>query len=148
MSPLLRSVSLFLLLLNRQVAPAWGGRLYNGRLESLSLLGSHFGAVDIPATFDYVVVGGGTAGLTIANRLSEHHTVAVIEAGGFYEIENSNLTEVPANDVYYLGKDPLWNNPLIDWAQYTTKQPALNDESVLFSQGHTLGGGSARNFMW
>jgi flavin-dependent dehydrogenase len=31
------------------------------------------------------VLGGGTAGLTIANRLAEKHTVAVIEAGGFYE---------------------------------------------------------------
>ena len=34
---------------------------------------------------DYIVVGGGTAGLTIANRLAENNTVAVIEAGGFYE---------------------------------------------------------------
>lgn len=100
--------------------------------------------------------------------MAKHFTVAVIEAGGFYEIENSNLTQVPANDVYYvralsiamfkhmavmliqgqLGKDPLWNNPLIDWQQFTEPQTGLNDESVLFSQGHTLGGGSARNFMW
>ena len=138
---------------------------FNEKLEALSLLGSHFGLVDIPATYDYVIVGGGTAGLTVANRLSKHFTVAVIEAGGFYEIENSNLTEVPANDVYYLGKSPLWNSPLIDWLQYTTPQAGLNGESVLFSQGHTLvsfllrmsndrctqriqGGSSARNFMW
>ena len=72
----------------------------------------------------------------------------MIEAGGFYEIQNSNLTQVPANDVYYLGKNPLWNNPLIDWFQQTTPQQGLNNESVLFSQGRTLGGGSARNFMW
>lgn len=123
-------------------------RIYDESLQSLSLLGSHFGSIDIPAEFDFVIIGGGTAGLTIANRLSEKHTVAIIEAGGFYEIENSNLTEVPSNCVYYLGKDPLWNNPLIDWAQYTTPQPALNNGKVLFSQGHTLGGGSTRNFMW
>ena len=121
---------------------------YNEKLQSLSLLGSHFGEVDIPASYDYVIVGGGTAGLTLANRLSEHHTVAVVEAGGFYEIQNANFTEVPANDVYYLGKNPLWNNPLIDWMQYTTPQAGLKNDSVLFSQGHTLGGGSARNFMW
>ncbi|KAK5173708.1 uncharacterized protein LTR77_002389 [Saxophila tyrrhenica] len=121
---------------------------YNERLQSLSLLGSHFGLIDIPQTFDYIVVGGGTGGLTVANRLAENNTVAVIEAGGFYEIQNSNLTEVPANSVYYLGKAPLWNNPLIDWFQQTTPQAGLNDDSVLFSQGHTLGGGSARNFMW
>lgn len=65
-----------------------------------------------------------------------------------YRIQNSNLTEVPANDIYYLGKDPLWNNPLIDWMQQTTPQAGLNNDQVLFSQGHTLGGGSARNFMW
>lgn len=46
-----------------------------------------------------------------------------------------------------LGKAPLWNSPLTDWQQQTTPQKGLNDESVLFSQGHTLGGGSARNFM-
>jgi choline dehydrogenase len=55
---------------------------------------------------------------------------------------------VPANSVYYLGKDPLWNNPLIDWMQQTTPQAGLENDEVLFSQGHTLGGGSARNFMW
>lgn len=40
------------------------------------------------ATFDYVIVGGGTAGLTMAARLSEDSgtTVAVIEAGSFYEV--------------------------------------------------------------
>lgn len=121
---------------------------FDDRLQALSLLGSHFGAVDIPTSYDYVIVGGGTAGLTLANRLAVDNTVAVIEAGGFYEIQNSNFTQVPGNDVYYLGKNPLWNNPLIDWFQYTTPQTGLYDESVLFSQGHTLGGGSARNFMW
>lgn len=121
---------------------------FNDRLQTLSLIGSHFGPVDIPASYDYVIVGGGTAGLTLANRLAVDNTVAVVEAGGFYEIQNSNYTQVPGNDVYYLGKNPLWNNPLIDWFQYTTPQAGLYDESVLFSQGHTLGGGSARNFMW
>jgi choline dehydrogenase len=47
-------------------------------------------------------VGGGTAGLTVANRLAKHNSVAVIEAGGFYEIENANFTQVPGNDVYYV----------------------------------------------
>ena len=121
---------------------------YNQRLQALSLIGSHFGVVDVEASYDYIVVGGGTAGLTIANRLAVNNTVAVIEAGGFYETENSNLTDLPSKDVYYLGKDPSWNNPLIDWFQYTTPQEALGNESILLSQGHTLGGSSARNFMW
>ena len=49
-------------------------------------------------TFDYVIVGGGTAGLTIATRLSEQAnvSVAVIEAGGNYELDHGNLSTVPA----------------------------------------------------
>lgn len=47
--------------------------------------GNHFGIPGINETFDYVVVGGGTAGLTVAYRLAEDttKTVAVIEGGGF-----------------------------------------------------------------
>jgi len=86
--------------------------------------------------------------LVLANRLSVNNTVAVIEAGGFYEFNNANITEIPSNDIQYLGKQPYNNNPLHDWVQYTTPQAGLNGTSVLFSQGRTLGGGSARNFMW
>lgn len=73
---------LFVSLLLIGLAEAARNNRFNEKLQSLSLLGSHFGLVDIPATYDYVIVGGGTAGLTLANRLSEHHTVAVVEAGG------------------------------------------------------------------
>ncbi|KAI7909333.1 hypothetical protein M0657_011896 [Pyricularia oryzae] len=47
---------------------------------------------------DDVIVGGGNAGLAVAARLAQQQkgTVAVIEAGSFYEIENSNMSEVPA----------------------------------------------------
>lgn len=41
------------------------------------------------------MIGGGTAGLAIASRLAETVSVAVIEAGGFYEIENGNQSVVP-----------------------------------------------------
>ena len=52
----------------------------------------------INRTFDYVIVGGGTAGLTVAARLSEQAniSVAVIEAGGNYELDHGNLSTVPA----------------------------------------------------
>ena len=51
------------------------------------------------ASYDYVIVGGGTGGLTIAARLAEDKnvSVAVIEAGGFYQIDNGNGRSVMTN---------------------------------------------------
>ena len=58
------------------------------------LLGSIGGLVGVSATYDYVVVGGGTAGLTIASRLSENTSisVAVIEAGSLYQVHSLQTT--------------------------------------------------------
>ena len=66
-------------------------------LDATQLLGSHFGIPDVPLSYDYVVVGGGTAGLVVARRLASNSsfTVAVIEAGGFYELDNGNYSEIP-----------------------------------------------------
>ena len=57
-----------------------------------ALYGNSFGVPGTNATYDYVVIGGGTAGLTIAARLAEDSdvSVAVIEAGGFYQQDNGN----------------------------------------------------------
>lgn len=59
------------------------------------LLGSSVGYPG-NATSDYIVVKGGTAGLTVAARLAEDptKTVAVVEAGSFYEIGNGNLSQI------------------------------------------------------
>lgn len=88
------------------------------------LLGSSFGIPGLNATFDYVVVGGGTAGLTIATRLVEQNagTVAVVEAGTFYEISNGNASQVPGPGVNYAGKSAVDWQPLIDWGYITTPQ--------------------------
>jgi hypothetical protein len=125
-----------------------GSASFNEKLQAQGLLSSHFGHFNLPAAYDYIVIGGGTAGLTIARRLAESHTVAVIEAGSFYELDNGNFTDIPADASYYLGKNPLFQNPLVDWRQMTTPQPGFGGASVLYPHGHTLGGGSARNFMW
>lgn len=71
---------------------------------------------------DYVVVGGGNAGATLAARLAETNTVALIEAGSFYEIDNGNLSQIPAFNIYWDGKSPKDTSPLIDWGFVTTPQ--------------------------
>jgi choline dehydrogenase len=75
------------------------------------------------ASFDYIVVGGGTAGLAIAARLSEDVTksIAVIEAGTYYETYG-NTSEIPLYDSAWTGKDPTDTNPNIDWNFVTTPQ--------------------------
>ena len=89
-----------------------------------NVFGTAFGAPGTNATFDYVVVGGGTAGLTIATRLASDPTisVAVIEAGGFYEIDNGNRSIVPGYANYYTGSDPKNYQPLVDWGFSTVPQ--------------------------
>ena len=84
------------------------------------LVGSSFG-VPRNQSFDYIVIGGGTAGLAVATRLSEdpNVTVAIVEAGSFYEIGNSNYSQVPAYAGYWTGKDPDDVNPLVDWGFVT-----------------------------
>ena len=88
------------------------------------LLGSSFGVPEQNRTFDYVIVGGGNAGLTLAARLSEdpRNLVAVIEAGSFYELTNGNLSQIPADDVSWTSKSPNDVNPLVDWGFTTTPQ--------------------------
>ena len=88
------------------------------------VLGSSFGLPGTDATFDYVIVGGGTAGLTIASRLAENASisVAVIEAGGFYEIDNGDVSVIPAFATFYSGSDPNNTQPLVDWSFVTEPQ--------------------------
>ncbi|RMZ71853.1 choline dehydrogenase [Pyrenophora seminiperda CCB06] len=102
------------------------------------------------ASYDYVVIGGGTAGLAIATRLSAVASVAVVEAGGFYEQDNGNQSVVP----YYGLVMPVLatteeypKQPLIDWDLVTTAQPSAGDRRIHYAQGKTLGGSSAINTM-
>ncbi|KAL8761077.1 MAG: hypothetical protein Q9184_002783 [Pyrenodesmia sp. 2 TL-2023] len=101
-------------------------------------------------TFDYILVGGGTAGLALANRLAEGstHSVAVIEAGGFYEQDNGNVSVVPAYCMVNAGTDSTDFNPLVDWGFVTEPQKALGGRRLHYTRGKTLGGTSARNWMY
>lgn len=98
---------------------------FNEELASQGLLGSHFGIPGLPGSFDYIIVGGGTGGLAVARRLAENtsFSVAVVEAGDFYEFSNGNLSEIPADAEVFVGSAPRTRNPLLDWYQFTTPQP-------------------------
>lgn len=86
------------------------------------LLGNSFGAPG-NASYEYVVVGAGNAGLPLATRLAEGgHTVALIEAGSFYELGNSNYSQIPVLAPAFVGKDIDNASPQIDWAYETVPQ--------------------------
>jgi choline dehydrogenase len=98
-------------------------------IQARSLLGSSFGVPGRNATYEYVIVGGGTAGLTLATRLAEQQQggVAVVEAGGFYEVSNGNISQVPASDGAYTGRGEDDWHPLIDWGYVTTPQAVSSE---------------------
>ncbi|KAL9042703.1 MAG: hypothetical protein Q9180_000405 [Flavoplaca navasiana] len=114
------------------------------------LLGSHFGIPGRDACYDYIVIGGGTAGLAIAHRLAQNSTdgVAVVEAGDFYQFSSGNYSEVPAYASYFTGDDPKQKNSYLDWYHYTETQPQLKNRKSLYDSGKGIGGTSGRNFLW
>jgi choline dehydrogenase-like flavoprotein len=91
-------------------------------------------------TFTHIVVGGGTAGLVIAARLSENPalTVGIIEAGPVA------LDEPTINVPGRLG-ETLFTK--YDWQFETTPQPGFNGRKLPWNRGKVLGGSSALNFM-
>lgn len=89
-------------------------------------------------TYDYVIVGAGTSGLVIANRLSElqNVTVAVIEAGDSV-FNNPNVTDVGGYSLAF-GTD-------IDWAYQTTNQTSGGNVKQTMRAGKAIGGTSTIN---
>ena len=90
--------------------------------------------------FDYLIAGGGTAGLTIAARLSENPQVlvGVVEAGTDHTEDPLVLTPDLAPQ--------MWENPEYDWIFKTTPQTHGNDRVIAHPRGKQLGGSSAINF--
>ncbi|KAF2787638.1 GMC oxidoreductase [Melanomma pulvis-pyrius CBS 109.77] len=96
-------------------------------------------------TLDYIILGGGTAGLVIAARLSQaSKRVAVIEAGGFYEQDAGDLSTIPANAVFGAGASPEDVLPSVDWAFVTSPQ-AVKDY-IMHAEKRSVEGISARNY--
>jgi len=90
--------------------------------------------------FDYIIVGAGTAGCLLANRLSRREDVSVllIEAGGS---DNYPWIHIPVGYLYCI------NNPRTDWCYKTEKDSGIAGRNLIYPRGKVLGGSSSINGM-
>ena len=91
-------------------------------------------------TFDYIIIGGGTAGALLANRLSAdpQARVLLVEAG---RKDDYHWIHIPVGYLYCIG------NPRTDWLYNTEPDAGLNGRSLRYPRGKTLGGCSSINGM-
>jgi choline dehydrogenase-like flavoprotein len=101
-------------------------------------MGEMPGGNGMPAQADYVIVGGGSAGAVLANRLSEDPgtKVVLLEAGGE---ASSFLVQLPVGFLRMLQREKY------DWGYAQDPDPTINGRSWVWSAGRMLGGGSSLN---
>jgi choline dehydrogenase len=89
-------------------------------------------------TFDFIVVGAGTAGCVLANRLSENgrHSVLLLEAG---PRDNYLWIHIP------IGYAKTMFHPVYNWGFYTDPDPHMHDRRIYWPRGRGLGGSSSIN---
>jgi choline dehydrogenase-like flavoprotein len=94
----------------------------------------------MPETFDYIIVGAGSAGSVLANRLSRNPRtrVLVLEAGGR---DNWIWLHIPVGYLFAIG------NPRVDWMFVTEPSPGLSGRSINYPRGKVIGGSSSINAM-
>jgi len=97
------------------------------------------GRVDL-GSYDYVIVGAGSSGCVLANRLSADpgKRVLLLEAG---RSDNYHWVHIPVGYLYCMG------NPRTDWGYRTVEEPGLNGRSLAYPRGKVMGGCSSINGM-
>ncbi len=89
--------------------------------------------------YDYIVIGAGSAGCVVANRLTEdsNTTVLLLEAGN---PDTKPEIQIPSECLSLVGSE-------VDWAYFSEPEPYLNNRKMFCSRGKVLGGSSSINFM-